>query len=77
MRQYRYISNRILSSKSGEEKGKMRILVKVDSDNAEVDYTCPECENQEHVVKPWKRPFSVKCSKCSFLMRAPKLKGKK
>jgi len=73
-RKYRFISNRILKNSKGKETGKMRVVVKVGSDTAEVDYTCPECGFSEHTEKPWKRPFSVKCSKCGFIMRLPRLK---
>lgn len=74
MGQYKYVTNRSVKNKSGEEKGKIRILVKTGSDTAEVDYVCPECVNSEHTETPWRRPFSVKCSKCGFLLRIPKLK---
>lgn len=77
MGQYKYVTNRILANKKGEEKGKIRVLVKINSDIAEVDYVCPECGFSEHTEKEWKRPFSVKCSKCGFLMRIPRLKDKK
>ena len=78
MRQFKYITNRSLPNKAGEEdKGKIRVLVRNESDTAEVDYACPECKASEHIEKLWARPFSVKCSKCGFLMRIPKLKGKK
>ena len=74
MGKYRYITNRTVLNKQGEEKGRIRVLVPADSDTAQVDYKCPECGNEEHVEKPWKRPFSVKCSKCGFLIRLPRLK---
>ncbi len=77
MQKFRYITKRVLQNKKGEEKGKILVVVRVGSDDAEVDYTCPECQHSSHMVKPWKRPFSVKCEKCGFLMRLPKLKGKK
>lgn len=73
-RKYRFVSNRILKNSKEEENGRMRVLVKVDSDTAETDYECPECGFKEHVEPEWKRPFSVTCSKCGFLMRLPKLK---
>lgn len=76
MGQYKYITKRMLQSSAGEEKGKILVVVKADSDNAEVDYTCPECLASAHAVQPWKRPFSVKCRKCGFMMKLPKLKGK-
>jgi peptide subunit release factor 1 (eRF1) len=78
MRNYKYVTNRTLPNKAGElDKGNVRVLVPNDSDTAQVAYKCPECGNQEQLKQPWKRPFSVRCSKCSYLMKLPKLKGKK
>ena len=74
MRQFRFVSNRTLKNKAGQETGRMKVLVKVDSENAETDYICPECLFAEHVSPEWSRPFSVKCSKCGFKMELPKLK---
>ena len=76
MSQYKYVSNRTVANKNGEEKGKLRVLVRADSETAEVDYVCPECSDSRHIEKPWQRPFNVKCEKCGFLMKLPKLKGK-
>ncbi|MCK4532015.1 MAG: hypothetical protein KAT94_04040 [Candidatus Aenigmarchaeota archaeon] len=73
-RKYRFVSSRILKNSKEEEKGRMRVLVKTDSDIAETDYECPECGFKEHVEPEWERPFSVKCSKCGFVMKMPKLK---
>lgn len=75
-RKYRYITNRTLQNKAGKVTGKIRVVVRINSDNAETDYVCPECSNSGHEVKFWKRPFSIKCKKCGFLIRLPKLKGK-
>ena len=78
MGMFKYCTNRTLPDKNGEpDKGKLKIAVRTGSDTAEVDYTCPECGHSDHVEQPWKRPFSVKCSECGALMRAPRLKGKK
>jgi ribosomal protein S27E len=77
MGQYRYITKRIVQNKAGEEKGNILVAVKAGSENADVKYACPECQNSVRTVVPWKRPFSVRCGKCGFLMRLPKLKGKK
>ena len=73
-RKHRFVSNRIMKNSKGEETGRMRVLVKVNSDVAETDYQCPECGFEGHTEVEWKRPFAVKCSKCSFLMRLPRLK---
>lgn len=77
MGQYRYITKRPLQNKAGEQKGKILVVVRTGSDDAEVKYVCPECQKNGEAVKPWKRPFSVKCEKCGFLLRLSKLKGKK
>ncbi len=74
MGNYRYITNRTLLNKAGEEKGNMAVLVPNDSSTARVKYRCPECSHQEQTEQEWKRPFNVKCSGCGFLMRLPKLK---
>ena len=74
MGNYKIVSNRVMKNKAGEEKGRLRIRVPKDSDTAEGDYICPECGNQDKVSQEWERPFSVKCSKCGFLMRMAKLK---
>ncbi|NIO19237.1 MAG: hypothetical protein GTN76_00425 [Candidatus Aenigmarchaeota archaeon] len=73
-RKYKFVSNRTLRNSREEERGRMRVLVKVDSDTAETDYECPECGFKGHVDAEWRRPFAVKCSKCGFVMRLPRLK---
>ncbi len=77
MGNYSYITNRAIENEAGESAGKIRILVKNGSTDAEVDYTCPQCKKSEHVIKPWVRPFSVKCSGCEFLIRVSSLKKEK
>lgn len=74
---YKYVTNRTLVNNDGKETGRLKILVPKESDTAEVEYTCPECSFSESTTKEWKRPFSVKCGKCGFLVRAPKLLTKK
>ncbi len=77
MGQYKYITRRMLLNRAGVEKGKILVVVKTGSDGAEADYTCPECGHCARAVQPWKRPFSMKCAKCGFLMKLAKLKNKK
>ena len=74
MGQFRYVTNRSVKDKAGEDKGKIKVLVRQGSDTAEVDYVCPECGNSQHVEQEWKRPFVVKCSKCGFSIKLTKLK---
>ena len=70
----RYITTRDLKNSKGEVTGKIRVLVLKGETEALVEYTCPECGYHEKTKKPWKRPFSVKCSNCGYLIRVPKLK---
>jgi len=74
MGQFRFVSNRSVKNKKGEEAGKMKVLVRTDSNTAETDYKCPECLHEEHVNVEFLRPFSVTCSKCGFKINVPKLK---
>jgi peptide subunit release factor 1 (eRF1) len=74
MGKYKYITNRTLANDKGEIKGRIKIFVPIDSDTAQVEYVCPQCENSEKTTKPWTRPFSVKCSKCGFLIKVPRMK---
>ncbi len=74
MGNFKYITNRTLLNGVGVESGNIAVLVRNDSDEADVRYRCPECGFSGQTRKPWKRPFSVKCSKCGFLIRLPRLK---
>ncbi|MBN1896482.1 MAG: hypothetical protein JW789_02015 [Candidatus Aenigmarchaeota archaeon] len=74
MRQFKYVTNRTLRNKAEEDKGRIKVLVPLDSDTAQVDYICPECGHSEHTEQEWIRPFIVKCSNCSISMKIPKLK---
>ena len=74
MGNFKYITNRTLLNGAGEEAGNIAVLVRNDSEEADVKYRCPECGFSEQTRKPWKRPFSVKCSKCGNLIRLPRLK---
>ncbi len=76
MGNYRYITNRTLQDKSGNEKGRIQVLVRNGSDKAEGKYQCPECDHKGTVDQEFKRPLSVRCKDCGFLMKLPKLKGK-
>lgn len=74
MGQFSYVTNRTVKNDAGEDKGRIKVLVRQGSGTAEVDYVCPECGNSQHVEDEWKRPFSVKCSKCGFVIKLPRLK---
>ena len=77
MGNYRYVTCRTVANKAGELNGKIKAFVKTGSENLEGEYKCPECENEGKINQVFKRPISVRCEKCNFLMRMPKLKGKK
>ena len=55
-----------------ENGGKIRVLVL--NGVAHVEYICPNCGHYEYLTKEWKRPFSVKCSNCGYLIRVQKMK---
>jgi ribosomal protein L37AE/L43A len=74
MRQFRYVTNRAAKNNAGEGKGKIKACVREGSETAEIDYLCPECAFSEHKEQPFVRPLIVKCSKCGFIIKLPKLK---
>jgi len=74
MGNYKYITNRTLRNKAGQENGRLKAFVKKESDNMEGEYECPECGHKGKINQVWKRPFSVKCEGCGFLIRIPKMK---
>lgn len=74
MGNYKYITNRILLNKAGQENGNIAVLVPNETDMARVRYRCPECGHSEQGEHAWKRPFSVRCSGCGFVMKLPRLK---
>ncbi|MBL7160836.1 MAG: hypothetical protein ISS93_03235 [Candidatus Aenigmarchaeota archaeon] len=76
MRQFSYVTNRTLVNKAGKESGRMRVMVKVGSTQAEGDYHCPECGHDGKVSQAFKRPFTIRCGKCNVLIRMPRLKNK-
>ena len=79
-----YITNRELENKSGEPKGKIKILKMREDNQAQVEFTCPECgagdKRKENWTEPFKngegskQSFMVKCSKCNFVVKMLKLK---
>lgn len=70
-----YHTWRDAKNKKGEPTGKIRVLVPPHSSTAMVDYTCPECKHTGYKEQEWKRPFSMKCDKCGFLLRVSKMKN--
>ncbi|RLI96514.1 MAG: hypothetical protein DRO99_04315 [Candidatus Aenigmatarchaeota archaeon] len=75
---FRYVTNRTLADKEGNaDAGRIKAFVKNGSDMLEGEYKCPGCGNEGMINQFFKRPISVKCENCGFLMKLPKLKGKK
>jgi predicted RNA-binding Zn-ribbon protein involved in translation (DUF1610 family) len=69
-----YITTRNLENREGEIKGKIRVLKLKEAEFAKVEYVCPECGFEEKTEKEWKKPFSINCSNCGFLMRIKSLR---
>lgn len=61
-------------NKKGKPTGKIRVLVPKSDKTARVEYTCPECSHQGYAEAAWKKPFFVRCDKCSFKLSVPKMK---
>lgn len=74
---YSFVTNRAIENRAGEETGKVVAFVLSGETTAKVKYTCAECRHTAEMTQLFKRPFAVRCQKCSFLMKLPKLKGKK
>lgn len=70
-----YITTRNLQNSSGQIKGKIRVIKLLEEAEANVDYTCPECLYTEKRKEVWKKPFSIRCSKCGFLIKVPSLRA--
>ena len=64
---------KIKDEKTGKE-GEIRVLVVKGSESAHVEYRCPACGHESYLTKPWRRPFSVRCEKCNYLIRVPRLR---
>ena len=71
---YSYMTNRELRNKADQPAGRIRVMVKSGGSLAEGDYQCPECAATGKLSQQFMRPFAVKCQKCGFLMRLPKMK---
>ena len=74
MGNFSYITNRTVQNKAGELKGKIAVLVRKGSSIAEYKYICPECGDAADGQQEFKRPITIRCQKCGFLMKLPKLK---
>ena len=74
MGNFSYITNRTLQNSRGEQKGRVAVLVRTGSATAEYKYTCPECGDARDGQQEFKRPITIRCQKCGYLMKLPKLK---
>jgi len=70
-----YITTRNLQNSSGKITGKIRIIKNKEEEEANINYTCPECLNTEDKKEVWKKPFSIRCSKCGYLIKVLSLKA--
>lgn len=77
MGMYKYVTNRTVPNKQGEETGRIRMKVLNDSDQLEGDYHCPECGHDGKVDQAFVRPIKLRCEACNLLIRVPKLKKAK
>ncbi len=69
-----YHTQRSAKNSRGQMTGKIRVLARKDG-VAMVEYTCPECSHSGYAEQEWKRPFYVKCEKCSHKISVPKMKA--
>jgi len=58
----------------GAKPGKIRVLVPKTDSIARCEYVCPSCGSSGYVEQPWKRPFFVKCEKCSAKISVPRIR---
>lgn len=73
---YRYFTQRTYKDDDGNAKGSIRVLVKKEADGADCLLKCPECGKENTITKEWKKPFSVNCPDCGFLLKVEKLNKK-
>jgi len=69
-----YHTWRDVANKNGKRTGKIRVLVLKVDQIARCEYICPECGYENYEEKPWKRPFSINCTKCNFLIRVSRMR---
>ncbi len=70
-----YFTSRVIKDENGVVAGSIRIMVPKDSTTADVEYKCPKCAFSEKAKAPWKKPFSIKCGKCGFLIKILSLRA--
>jgi len=79
-----FVTTRELEDRSGNVKGKIRMMKMEGEPDALVEYTCPVCGFSEKKKIAWAEPFvtgtgankrfCVPCGKCGFQMKFLKLK---
>ncbi len=69
-----YHTNRPIKNKKGKYNGIIRVLVLKSDNIARCEYICPECKKHDYKEVKWKRPFSINCSNCGFLIRVPRMR---
>lgn len=52
-----YITNREIADKSGDVRGRVKIMKVREEPDATVELTCPSCGKVERKKEPWKAPF--------------------
>jgi hypothetical protein len=71
---YKFVCNRKVENGKGELTGSVKAYVPAEENTIYAEYKCPECSFSEKTSQEWKRPFNIKCRKCGYLIRIPKLK---
>ena len=79
-----FITTQEIKDRSGEVKGRVKVVKLKEEPNAMVDFTCPKCGHQEKSEQPWAEPFMTgkkmnrqlfpKCSRCGHTEKIIKLK---
>jgi len=67
MGQYKYVTNRTLLNKAGEEAGMIAVLVPKETGMAKVRYKCPECKHSEVTEEEWDQTLNT-CLKAMFFL---------
>ena len=70
-----YVTTRSLENSKGEVKGRIRIIVYKGENEANIEYTCPECGFSEKKKEIWKKPFRTKCSNCGYSIKVTSLRA--
>ncbi|MEM5826015.1 MAG: hypothetical protein QXL09_01150 [Candidatus Aenigmatarchaeota archaeon] len=69
-----YHTNRPVKNSKDKYTGAIRVLVLKKDNIARCEYICPECKFHGYKETSWKRPFSIKCEKCGYLIRVPRMR---